>query len=87
MENMGIIKFWLTQRIYKTSRNLFVCRKGFSMRNKSDLDQSEQKALSKPTTYAVGGKRFIVEPVFKDEADETLGEILLKLILDKENYQ
>jgi len=48
---------------------------------------AERKALSKPVTYTVDGKKFIVEPVFKDDAHETLGEILLKLILDKENYQ
>ena len=48
---------------------------------------AEWKALSKPTTYTVDGRKFIVEPVFKENAHETLGEILLKLILDKENYQ
>ena len=49
--------------------------------------ETDKKALSNPTTSTVDGRKFIVEPVFKDEAHETLGEILLKLILDKENYQ
>ena len=53
----------------------------------SKAKNPEQKELSKPTTYTVDGRKFIVEPVFKDEANETLGEILLKLVLDKENYQ
>ena len=57
------------------------------MSSKSQPDRSEQKELSKPTTYTVDGKKFIVEPVFKEDAHETLGEILLKIILDKENYQ
>ena len=57
------------------------------MQSKSTPIDAERKALSKPTTYTVDGKKFIVEPVFKDEAHETLGEILLKLILDKEIYQ
>ena len=58
-----------------------------SMNSKSTSDNAELKALSKSTTYTVDGRKFIVEPVFKDSAHETLGEILLKLILDKENYQ
>jgi len=58
-----------------------------SMQSKLIPDNAERKALSKPTTYTVDGRKFIVEPVFKDKAHETLGEILLKLILDKENWQ
>ena len=57
------------------------------MQSKSSPDSVEQKVLSKPTTYTIENKKFIVEPVFKEEAHETLGEILLKLMLDKENYQ
>ena len=57
------------------------------MQNKPVPDNAERKALSKPTTYTVDGRKFIVEPVFRENAYETLGEILLKLILDKENYQ
>ena len=57
------------------------------MQSKSKPDSAEHKALSKPTTYTVDNKKLIVEPVFKENAHETLGEILLKLILDKENYQ
>ena len=57
------------------------------MQSKATLDNAEYKALSKPTTYTVENRKFIVEPVFKENAHETLGEILLKLILDKENYQ
>ena len=40
--------------------------------------------LSKPATYTVNGRTFIVEPVFKDEAPETLGQIILKLILEED---
>ena len=32
------------------------------------------------STYQVDGKVFIVTPVFRDEASETLGDILLKLM-------
>ena len=57
------------------------------MKGVSTPKSAELKVLSKPTTYTVDGRKFIVEPVFKDKAHETLGEILLKLILDKENWQ
>ena len=57
------------------------------MNGKPHPVSAEYKALSKPTTYTVDGRKFIVEPVFKENAHETLGEILLKLILDKENCQ
>ena len=57
------------------------------MQSKVKQVNPEQKALSKPTTYAIDNRKFIVEPVFKENAHETLGQILLKLILDKENYQ
>jgi len=48
---------------------------------------AEFKALSKLTTHTVDGRKFLVESVFKDESHETLGEILLKILLDKENWQ
>ena len=48
---------------------------------------TDRKALSKPTTYTIDNRKFIVEPVFKDESSETFGEILLKLLLEKENWQ
>ena len=57
------------------------------MQSKLIPDNAERKALSKPTTYTVDGRKFIVEPVFRENAHETMGEILLKLLLDKENYQ
>jgi len=45
------------------------------------------KALDAEQTYTFSNKRFIVEPVFKGVAEtqsgETLGAILLKLLLDK----
>ena len=36
--------------------------------------------LDKTSTYHVDGKSFIVTPVFRQEGDETLGSVLLKLI-------
>ena len=50
------------------------------MKEKSKTNHAEQNGCSKPSVYTVDGKKFIVEPVFKNESSETLGEILLKLI-------
>lgn len=41
---------------------------------------SGQNPLEDTRTYNVQGKTFIVEPVFKSEAKETVGTILLRLI-------
>jgi len=57
------------------------------MQRKPTPDNAELKVLSKPTTYTIDGRKFIVEPVFNENSHESLGEILLKLILDKENWQ
>jgi len=49
--------------------------------------RTPKKTLDAEQTYTFANKRFIVEPVFKGMDDtqsgETLGEILLKLLLDK----
>ena len=36
--------------------------------------------LSEPTTYRIGDRSFVVEPVFKKESPETLGSVLLRLM-------
>ena len=41
---------------------------------------SGQSPLEDTRTYTVRGKIFIVEPVFKADAKETFGTILLRLI-------
>ena len=38
--------------------------------------------LAQTTTYKVAERQFIVESVFKDNASETVGTILLKLMLE-----
>jgi len=47
---------------------------------------ADNSDLTGAVTYTVSGKKFIVEPVFKTEACETVGAILMKLLLkDGEN--
>ncbi|MFV0361918.1 MAG: hypothetical protein ACK5LL_02380 [Suipraeoptans sp.] len=41
---------------------------------------SGQSPLENTRTYTVQGKTFIVEPVFKEGAKETVGTVLLRLI-------
>lgn len=36
--------------------------------------------LNEQTTYRFGNRSFIVEPVFKEEGADTLGEVLLRLM-------
>ncbi len=36
--------------------------------------------LNEKTTYRFGNRSFVVEPVFKEEGPETLGDVLLRLM-------
>lgn len=36
--------------------------------------------LTLDSTYRIGNRYFIVEPVFKEESSQTLGEVLLRLM-------
>ncbi len=36
--------------------------------------------LNEKTTYRYGNRSFVVEPVFKEEGPETLGDVLLRLM-------
>ena len=36
--------------------------------------------LTLDPTYRIGNRSFIVEPVFKEESSQTLGEVLLRLM-------
>lgn len=43
-------------------------------------DQASQNPLEQTTTYHIDGRSFIVQPVFKENGSNTLGEILLRLM-------
>ena len=38
------------------------------------------EVLTLDSTYRIGNRSFIVEPVFKEESSQTLGEVLLRLM-------
>ncbi len=44
------------------------------------MNENNENVLTETTTYTIKGKTFIVEPVFKNEAKDTIGSILLRLI-------
>ena len=53
--------------------------------NKTTLPEKKSKQAKSPpldleTTYHVNGRSFIVQPVFKQENANSLGEVLLRLM-------
>lgn len=42
--------------------------------------ERQNPPLNEQTTYHFGNRSFIVEPVFKEECADTLGEVLLRLM-------
>lgn len=51
------------------------------MEEKQEKTAENTKAqLKEKTTYRISNRVFVVEPVFKDDNQNTLGEILLRLM-------
>ena len=53
--------------------------------NKTTLPEKKSKQAKNPpldqqTTYHIDGRSFIVQPVFKDDNANSLGEVLLRII-------
>ena len=53
--------------------------------NKTTLPEKKSKQAKNPpldqkTTYLIEGRSFVVQPVFKQENANSLGEVLLRLI-------
>lgn len=51
---------------------------GEVLRNPEKTKNPEMLTLD--STYRIGNRSFIVEPVFKEESSQTLGEVLLRLM-------
>ena len=47
---------------------------------RTKLGEKAKHALNEKTTYRFGNRSFIVEPVFKEETQNTLGYVLLRLM-------
>ncbi len=61
---------------------IFDFKKGdFTMQAKRQtLKSKNPEMLTLDSTYRIGNRSFIVEPVFKEESSQTLGEVLLRLM-------
>ncbi len=46
----------------------------------SKIPKKDNECLSKPNQYEFEKNVFIVEPVFKEKSNDTLGTVLLRLI-------
>jgi hypothetical protein len=42
--------------------------------------ETTSENLENPATYTIKGKVFIVEPVFKTDGKETIGDVLMRLM-------
>lgn len=48
--------------------------------NPGKTSRPEKNPLDAKTTYHIGNRSFVVEPVFKEESPDTLGSVLLRLM-------
>ena len=48
--------------------------------NSGKTSRPEKNPLDAKTTYHIGNRSFVVEPVFKKESPDTLGSVLLRLM-------
>ena len=63
--------------------SFFDFKKGdFTMQaKKTNAEKTKNpEVLTLDSTYRIGNRSFIVEPVFKEESSQTLGEVLLRLM-------
>lgn len=47
---------------------------------KTNPEKTKNPEMLTDSTYRIGNRSFIVEPVFKEESSQTLGEVLLRLM-------
>lgn len=43
-------------------------------------NENTKAQLKEKTTYRIGNRSFVIEPVFKDDSQNTLGDVLLRLM-------
>ena len=63
--------------------HFLIFKKGdFTMQAKKTNPEKTKnpEVLTLDSTYRIGNRSFIVEPVFKKESSQTLGEVLLRLM-------
>ena len=82
MRNAGVRFPWAAASSHPLAHFL-ILRKGiFTMQAKKTNPEKTKnpEMLTLDSTYRIGNRSFIVEPVFKEESPQTLGEVLLRLM-------
>lgn len=82
MRNAGVRFPWAAASS-RPLAHFLILRKGiFTMQAKKTNPEKTKnpEKLTLDSTYRIGNRSFIVEPVFKEESSQTLGEVLLRLM-------
>ena len=82
MRNAGVRFPWVAASSRPLAHFLFCERGIFTMQAKKTNPEKTKnpEMLTLDSTYRIGNRSFIVEPVFKEESSQTLGEVLLRLM-------
>lgn len=55
-----------------------------TIQNSKNKNICNDKSLDAEITYKVNGTSFVVEPIFKEKSSDTLGTVLLRLMMSNE---
>ena len=82
MRNAGVRLPWVAASSHPLA-HFFIFKKGdfYDASEKTNPEKTKNpEMLTLDSTYRIGNRSFIVEPVFKEESSQTLGEVLLRLM-------
>ena len=81
MRNAGVRFPWAAASSHPLAHFL-IFKKGdfYDASEKDKPGKKNPEMLTLDSTYRIGNRSFIVEPVFKEESSQTLGEVLLRLM-------
>ena len=82
MRNAGVRFPWAAASSRPLAHFFFFFLGIFTMQAKKTNPEKTKnpEMLTLDSTYRIGNRSFIVEPVFKEESSQTLGEVLLRLM-------
>jgi hypothetical protein len=82
MRNAGVRFPWAAASSRPLAHFLIFKKGDFTMQSKKINPEKTKnpEVLTLDSTYRIGNRSFIVEPVFKEESSQTLGEVLLRLM-------
>lgn len=83
MRNAGVRFPWVAASSHPLAHFLIFKKGDFydaSEKDKPGKNKNNPEMLTLDSTYRIGNRSFIVEPVFKEESSQTLGEVLLRLM-------